>query len=102
MLKESPMRIVGHIDAPKHRRNGDIGDTKLTLGTCPKCRGAVLDYGSPLLDSPLCVNCGWREPDLPQVILTHLRSGLNGASARGPYALRRDGAARGRRNGEAG
>lgn len=28
---------------------------------CPHCSGAIVDYGSPLLDGPLCLNCGWKQ-----------------------------------------
>ena len=37
----------------------------ITLYACPRCNGAVLDYSSPLADSPLCITCGWRRPEVP-------------------------------------
>ncbi len=36
----------------------------ITLQACPRCGGAVLDYGSPFADSPLCLTCGWRRPEI--------------------------------------
>ena len=33
----------------------------ITLDDCPRCGGAVLDYSSPITDSPLCMTCGWRK-----------------------------------------
>ena len=28
---------------------------------CPRCNGAIVDYEAPLLDGPMCLNCGWRQ-----------------------------------------
>ena len=33
--------------------------------SCPRCKGAVLEYVAPEIDSPSCVNCGWRATDIP-------------------------------------
>ena len=33
--------------------------------SCPRCNGAVLEYVAPEIDSPSCVNCGWRATDIP-------------------------------------
>ncbi len=37
----------------------------ITLNACPRCSGAILDFGSPNVDGPLCITCGWRRPDVP-------------------------------------
>jgi hypothetical protein len=40
----------------------------INLSACPRCHGAILDYGVPLTDSPLCLTCGWRRADVsPEV-----------------------------------
>ena len=36
----------------------------ITPGACPRCEGAVIDYGCDVADGPLCIACGWRRPDI--------------------------------------
>ena len=36
----------------------------ITPGACPRCEGAVIDYGCDVADNPLCITCGWRRPDI--------------------------------------
>jgi hypothetical protein len=40
----------------------------MTLEGCPRCGGAVLDYGHGAADSPLCITCGWRRRDVPLAV----------------------------------
>ena len=40
----------------------------IDFGACPRCRGPVIDLGEPTDDSPLCIVCGWRRPDIPREI----------------------------------
>ena len=40
----------------------------ITLAACPKCNGAVLDYGCQEADNPMCITCGWRCGDAPPEI----------------------------------
>lgn len=48
----------------------------ITLADCPRCGGAVLDYASPLADSPLCITCGWRRakvsPEIQAEVDSHI------------------------------
>ena len=37
----------------------------INLSACPRCNGPVLDYSSPVADSPLCITCGWRQAKIP-------------------------------------
>ncbi len=48
----------------------------ISLSACPRCKGPVLDYGSPIADSPLCITCGWRQakvsPEVQAEVEAHL------------------------------
>ena len=51
-------------------------DVMITLQACPRCGGAVLDYRSPIADSPLCITCGWRRPEVPPNIQAEVEAHL--------------------------
>ena len=61
---------------------GKASDMMITPAACPRCRGAILDYQFELADSPLCIVCGWRRPDVsPEIraeVETHLGRALIG------------------------
>ena len=57
--------------APKVTTN-----VQITLQACPRCGGAVLDYRSPIADSPLCITCGWRRPEVPPNIQAEVEAHL--------------------------
>jgi hypothetical protein len=42
--------------------------TRFTLQACPRCRGAIIDYGHPPDESPMCIVCGWREQKVPRAV----------------------------------
>ena len=35
--------------------------TTIQTGTCPRCKGAVIDYQASSKNSPTCLTCGWQE-----------------------------------------
>ena len=37
----------------------------IELDACVRCGGAILDYSSPITDSPMCITCGWRKVSVP-------------------------------------
>jgi hypothetical protein len=56
---------------------------------CPRCRGAVLEFGSPRDgEIAVCVNCGWRDVDIPEDVLAEVRGILEKRTIEGPYARR--------------
>ncbi len=48
----------------------------ITLRACPRCNGAVIDYGYTYADNPLCVTCGWRRAEVSADVLAEVRSHL--------------------------
>ncbi len=48
----------------------------ISLDSCKKCGGAVIDYASPITDSPMCITCGWRRvevsPEVQAEVEAHL------------------------------
>lgn len=54
---------------------------------CPRCNGAIVDYEAPLLDGPLCLNCGWRQ-SRPAASLPELAPQSAPRSALGAESLR--------------
>ena len=64
-------------DKPKSKKEAEIKtDVSITLQACPRCGGAVLDYQSPIADSPLCITCGWRRPEVPPDIQAEVEAHL--------------------------
>jgi len=41
----------------------------MNLHGCPRCNGAVVQYGPPSFDSDMCINCGWRPQEIPADVL---------------------------------
>ena len=39
--------------------------TMMKLKACPRCEGAVLELAGVGGEDGLCINCGWRRPDVP-------------------------------------
>jgi len=48
----------------------------IALQSCPRCKGAVLQYSGTAVDSPLCINCGWRKADVPVDVLEQVEQHL--------------------------
>ena len=48
----------------------------LTLGVCPRCKGAVVDYALPSSDSPLCLTCGWCHQEVSPAIQAEVQKYL--------------------------
>ena len=46
---------------------------KMSLRTCPRCTGAVIDYDH-MSDCPSCVNCGWRQVEISADVKTEYDS----------------------------
>ena len=42
--------------------------TTFALKACPRCQGAVIDYGHPPEESPMCIVCGWRDQKVPPAV----------------------------------
>ena len=81
-LTESPMsrdhgaaRGSGR-SAPRPGERYESGGIMITVHACPRCHGAVLEYGAPATDSALCVNCGWRQPNIPPDIQAQVEAHL--------------------------
>ena len=51
----------------------------IKLSDCPRCNGAVMDYRSPIADSPMCITCGWRKETVPQDVLDEVEAHLGKA-----------------------
>ncbi len=63
----------------------------IKLGTCPRCNGAVMDYESPIADSPMCITCGWRKEIVPQEVLDEVEAHLGKAFMEDRYTHRQIG-----------
>ena len=48
----------------------------ITLGVCPRCNGAVVNYTLPTEDSPLCLMCGWRQQEVSPAIQAEVQKYL--------------------------
>ena len=48
----------------------------ITLQACPRCKGAVLEYPHPDVESALCINCGWRRSPVPAAIQAQVEAHL--------------------------
>jgi hypothetical protein len=51
----------------------------ITLDACPRCGGAILDYGTPIADSPMCITCGWRKVNVPQDVIDEVEEHMGKA-----------------------
>ena len=47
----------------------------ITLQSCPRCNGAILEYSHPV-DSALCITCGWRRAEIPADVLAQVKAHL--------------------------
>lgn len=63
----------------------------ITLDDCPRCGGAVLDYSSPIADSPLCLTCGWRRAQISAEVQSEVDSHLGKAFMEDRYSHRQIG-----------
>lgn len=63
----------------------------IKLGECPRCNGAVMDYKSPIADSPMCITCGWRKELVPQDVLDEVEAHLGKAFMEDRYTHRQIG-----------
>ena len=43
---------------------------------CPRCGGDVLEYFPPDGDRILCINCGWRQPEIPDDVRAQVAAHL--------------------------
>ena len=48
----------------------------INFGACPRCGAAVIDEAPPFEDSPMCITCGWRRPDVPVDIQAEVQAHL--------------------------
>lgn len=55
-------------------RTFEMFDPMIALEDCPRCGGAVLDYRSPITDSPLCITCGWRRAEISAEVLAEVEA----------------------------
>ena len=63
----------------------------LTLQACPRCNGAVLRSPPSEFEGTLCVNCGWRQPDISAEVQAQIEARLGKPSVEEPYTRRRIG-----------
>ena len=63
----------------------------IKLSECPRCSGAVMDYESPIADSPMCITCGWRMEIVPQDVLDEVEAHLGKAFMEDRYTHRQIG-----------
>jgi hypothetical protein len=54
---------------------------------CPRCSGAIVDYEAPLLDGPMCLNCGWRQTSAIQTLPPERREASSATVATKPASL---------------
>ena len=50
--------------------------TAVQTGTCPRCKGAVIDYQVSSEDSPTCLTCGWREQQVSADVQREINASL--------------------------
>lgn len=41
---------------------------------CPRCNGDVLEYFPADSERALCINCGWRAPDVPEDVSEQVKA----------------------------
>ena len=63
----------------------------IRFGACPRCGGAVIDEAPPLEDSPMCITCGWRRPDVPVDIQAEVTAHLGKKFVENRYTHRQIG-----------
>ncbi len=63
----------------------------IKFGDCPRCGGAVIDEAPPMEDSPLCITCGWRRPDVPVDIQAEVTAHLGKKFVENRYTHRQIG-----------
>ena len=59
---------------------------------CPRCRGDVLEHYPGVSDRALCINCGWRQPEIPTDVIDQVEAHLGRQHIEDAY--RRNGAAK--------
>jgi hypothetical protein len=57
----------------------------ITFNACPRCGGAVLDYGAARIDSPMCITCGWRHVEVPPDVQLEVEAHLEMDFIENPY-----------------
>jgi Zn ribbon nucleic-acid-binding protein len=63
----------------------------ISLGSCPRCNGAVLEYLPSGTESALCINCGWRQPDIPPQVQAQVDAHMGRPYLEQPYNRNRIG-----------
>lgn len=48
----------------------------IALHSCPRCKGAVLEYAGSYVDNAMCLNCGWRKADVPAEVMAQVKDHL--------------------------
>ena len=48
----------------------------MNIHGCPRCNGAVVQYGSSSSDGDLSINCGWRRPEIPDDVMDMVQTHL--------------------------
>lgn len=48
----------------------------IELDACQRCGGAIIDYSSPIADSPMCITCGWRKVTVPTDVQAEVEAHL--------------------------
>lgn len=69
--------------------NGEDESKMIALNACPKCKGTIYQYDQPTEDGPMCLNCGWRQNDIPQDVELEVRSHLGKPFMEDRYAHHR-------------
>ena len=48
----------------------------IVFKSCPRCRGDVLEHYPEDSDRALCINCGWRQPEVPTDVIAQVEAHL--------------------------
>ncbi len=59
--------------------------TMLTFHGCPRCKGTVIASTARADEDPMCVNCGWRRPNIPADVQEYVDEHLGQPQLRERY-----------------
>ncbi len=86
MMKDRASEQPVKDDSPKRREDGN---EMMTLNSCPKCTGTIYQYDESTEDGPMCLNCGWRQNDIPQDVELEVQTHLGKPFMEDRYAHHR-------------
>jgi Zn ribbon nucleic-acid-binding protein len=77
VVPKASLSVARLRNARRVRSRGLAHDcSMISSDSCPRCKGAVLEYLPPEAESALCINCGWRRREIPLAVQVQVKAHL--------------------------